>query len=357
MKSAEPAVLTDIYRRYVLRRRQAHDRRAAPELARELLGDAATAAQHRLVLSSLPWRLRWPHRLLPLGAAAAISIMTLGGWTWLRQPVALRVAMQPRLVTELPDRRPLVIEIIDRSGRLSQTNDSIRLSVSPGLHLRGTTTVAATDGRAVFNAFTIEADSLQPADLARLTAHADHLTPATSDSVIAGPGAQRLRIIELHPLDAAVASGTTTLRVHPGRRVQFDAVVRYTTLYPKAAVLLTLIPSWSDRRISHQPLLALAPDAVDESARIRVDIAGPSRPGRHWLMLVAAAETQSAFVASATNWTVGRPVWGDGNDLADMSASASSEIANTGLLVWPWTYASGRAPVRLPATAIEIIVE
>lgn len=59
----------------------------------------------------------------------------------------------------------------------------------------------------------------------------------------------------------------------------------------------------------------------------------PAPPGHGHLVLVFGAEDSAAHLMSATNWAVGPPVWGDGNDLAGMPEADVQAMRRTGLFV------------------------
>jgi hypothetical protein len=68
---------------------------------------------------------------------------------------------------------------------------------------------------------------------------------------------------------------------------------------------------------------------------VRIDYVAPNRPGRYWILFVLAAEDSGGFILSRSNWTMGTPVWGDGNDVASLPDSLIREANRNGAIVSP----------------------
>jgi len=73
-------------------------------------------------------------------------------------------------------------------------------------------------------------------------------------------------------------------------------------------------------------MTSLSSDSYDQRMTIPFRIQAPERPGHYHLILAAHTETAGEFVASGTNWLLGRPRWFDGNDIA---AWTEAQIAQT----------------------------
>ena len=207
------------------------------------------------------------------------------------------------------------------------------------------------------------------------------LPPVESDRIIAGGGAESLRLRAATINGQRLGPDMRRLTVARSTRLRGLANLHVTTNEKTAALLLAAIPTWGDRRGAFIALKALPPQADNDSMNVPVDLPGPERPGRYFLVLAFAAETEARFVASGTNWVLGSPRWFDGNDLADLQPAQADSMNQRGGIFWPWAYPmtddpanaalrAGRpiattAPSRLPvhrehrwlaATTIEVVV-
>jgi hypothetical protein len=104
--------------------------------------------------------------------------------------------------------------------------------------------------------------------------------------------------------------------------------------------------------------------AGHQHARLRVRLAAPRTPGRHFIVTAAGLETDAAYLFSGTNWVVGRPIWGDGNDIARWPAESILQAIRSGR-ARPWKVflisdSGGRRvesrPEMLGANALQIDV-
>ena len=111
---------------------------------------------------------------------------------------------------------------------------------------------------------------------------------------------------------------------------------------------------------------------------VRLSLQAPATPGRYWILMAIAAEPSGGFALSRTNWTVEKPAWGDGNDLASLPDSVYREAQQRGVIQTQVAYrpdknegksecrlgerdANGRPTLKycnapLAMTAIEVIV-
>ena len=86
-------------------------------------------------------------------------------------------------------------------------------------------------------------------------------------------------------------------------------------------------------------------------------VVAPRRPGTYRLIFVFQAETTVDYILSGTNWTVGRPVWGDGNDVARWSREQLDAADRAGQVVVRRLRPGGRWVENwFPATTVEVVV-
>lgn len=131
-------------------------------------------------------------------------------------------------------------------------------------------------------------------------------------------GADAFRLIRATVDGESVdSSGAVTLR--PGHDSLVVVVTyEFTTMGATANYVLGVTPTWGDPRTSGIRLAGL-PRPVHAGWQSAVfTVSRPDGPGLHHLVFAMAAEGSAEHLLSQTNWTAGDPVWGDGNDLADL---------------------------------------
>jgi hypothetical protein len=131
-------------------------------------------------------------------------------------------------------------------------------------------------------------------------------------------GADAFRLIRAtidgEPVDS---SGAISIRPGPDSLVVI-VTYEFTTMGATANYVVGVTPTWGDPRTSAIRLAGL-PRPVHAAWQSAVfTVSRPSRPGLHHLIFAMAAEGSAEHLLSQTNWTAGEPVWGDGNDLADL---------------------------------------
>jgi len=62
----------------------------------------------------------------------------------------------------------------------------------------------------------------------------------------------------------------------------------------------------------------------------------PEHPGRHTVLIVMGPDDSVDHLFSATNWSLGLPVWHDGNDLHDLTSAQRTFLRDSG-----WVMQSG----------------
>jgi len=67
----------------------------------------------------------------------------------------------------------------------------------------------------------------------------------------------------------------------------------------------------------------------------------PDRPGSYWIIVIVSAEPSGGFGLSGTNWSFERPVWGDGNELADLPDSTLMQANRDGYAMRMIGYPAG----------------
>jgi DNA-binding SARP family transcriptional activator len=360
ISGGDESALAPLYLRRLAEARQLRDPRSDAEIARVLMGASATPARLGSVLRARPF-----HRRLGLvspgrvwGAAAAVlltvasiaSALARGG----HQPSRM-VLLQTPLAGDQAAVVPIpILELQDASGRrVRDSHIKVRVEVVGYPHaVQGLTTVSARDGLATFDriAFGLEAPSG-----ATLRFTADSL-PAVNVRLL-DEADLWLRLEQAEFNGQTLSEADRVLRIHPGEIIRGSLTLRYSAVWPAASVLLVAVPTWGDKRTSFRTVGPLATPAKNAVSRQSVTITGPTAPGDYLLIFAFAAETDGVWIASGTNWKVGTPVWGDGNDLADLTNAELTELATSGRVHGSWLFEDGqRLPLTWAGTSIVVQV-
>jgi len=114
-------------------------------------------------------------------------------------------------------------------------------------------------------------------------------------------------------------------------------------------------PSWGDLSNSWRIVSPwVHPGRIPLTAKIQA--VAPQVTGTYYIILAMAMETNGASVASATNWALGAPVWGDGNDVGQFGSKQIDEAQKYGCTINNGLSEKGYQLLYLPADAITIQV-
>jgi hypothetical protein len=148
------------------------------------------------------------------------------------------------------------------------------------------------------------------------------------------------------------------IHAHPGKRVSGSVAVRYTTRWPAAAVMIGAVATWMPRARGILTQLPLVTPIEDGTAELTFTFDAPRHPGTYHIIVAYGAEPDIKWLASGTNWAVGHPIWGDGNDFQQWSDSTLDVVRQQGnarvALI-------RRGPVAdhqyIPSRVIDVVVE
>ena len=377
--------------------RRSRDRRAAPELAREFLGDLATSDSVATFVVALPLALQLSARgrLARIGVAAAVVLAALG-WgatAWLGEPVRLAISEQPAGLGASGLSPALTAEVLDRLGRRAEhaTNPVTVEAVDArsGAPLTPVRLVVEPEQGSVRLAkWNIRPLTRPVALYARLRLSSPGLLGATTDSIpLDAAASSRLWLAGGRLAGQALGPRSRTVSVAAGQEFAGAVNLGYSSGWTQAVVMFVAVPTWGVREGAFFAPFPLATPTRSGVHSVPVRLTAPRRPGRYHLIFAFAAETEPDFVASATNWPLGRACWRDGNDVADWTAEQIDEADTAGQTTTWWQYgfanqddsalrsalAAGTARLalggarcrgpralyvrtRTPATAIEIVV-
>lgn len=206
--------------------------------------------------------------------------------------------------------------------------------------LVGTTTRPVVNGRVRFDDlsltasaegyFVVRASGLAPARSPLLT-----VLRSTEEQLF-----ERMNIASGRINGQAIDSTRAIINVAPGQLLTGYIQLHSVTATSTAAIISGAVALWGDRRTNFITLLAIPPfgrvmhraipfaDATGSRRQFRA----PTVPGRYHIVLTFATETEFQYVASNTNWIMGRSVWNDGNDVADLTPREIEQLRATGLV-------------------------
>jgi hypothetical protein len=126
--------------------------------------------------------------------------------------------------------------------------------------------------------------------------------------------------------------------VAPGGRIAGWLDVSILNTHPNTAAFRVIeTPSWGDASLVYRRVPVHARYGVTRHT-IHVDRLAPDSRGTYRLILAGAAETRPEYVASGTNWPVGRPLWGYGTDIDAWSDELANEAMPLGGVMAPWVH-------------------
>ncbi len=289
------------------------------EAAQQLLGPYATPERVALLVRSVPWIARLRSSRWSSKAAAAVLLL-LAGWASYGalvgvQPAAVRFVDAPLAISTSAATPTPVVEVVDASGRRVQRDgDTVRLRIAgEGAPWPGSTAVTAR-GVARFPSF-----RRPDGDTASLdTIHVVSASLKPDGTIV--DFRPRLRVhhgtANAVPFDSLHAEVT----VLAGTPITIRVAMRVSTSWGAAAVMHVAAPSWGDPRTSWIELGAVPTPTLGAVLESAFTLPAPPRAGRYFVFLALGPEPESRWIASGTNWKVGRPQWGDGNDLGSWGA-------------------------------------
>lgn len=376
---AEPA-LDALFREWVAASFRRGERRGRDELAVALLAEHANAERVARLVRGLPWRYR--ARYLTTPALVTLLLLAIGLWVADRVQAArsrfVQFAIEP-LGTEsiAPGRlrfRPVpTVEVRGSDGSVDEAwSDTVHAELAPDSRFEivsGAATVARR-GRAAFDELVLRLRDPVPAGAGptRLRVSARGID-AVALVELPAPGNTGLRFVGANVNGAAAwtdgATGVPVVRVSSGDSILGHVALRYTTYTrDEETVVLGYTPTWGDPATAYRFVQRLAGPAVDAPVAFPFALVAPRRPGSYFIVIAFGLETDAAYLFSGTNWVVGRPIWGDGNDIAAWPVDSLLRAARTGQVGHTKTYlvrdSAGRrldhGQETLAVTALQIVV-
>lgn len=155
----------------------------------------------------------------------------------------------------------------------------------------------------------------------------------------------------------SVTNKSRRVSVKPAHRLMGTITMETINELPETHVApLVGVKSWEAHRWGYWLVNKWIPHGKN-TLETKIDLVAPSQLGIYRLMFAFGAQLEGFYVASSTNWTIGQPVWDDGNDIADLSEAQLGEARLRGFTTNKLLTERGFKEMTLPLDFIEIVVE
>ena len=335
-----------VFAQTVARCRRSGDPRHVCDLAADIVGARLGSRDIDLLVRAVPWWQRSARTVRHLGVAATTVLLLLGAggaWSATRLPPLLTsqsVVLADGTPVYGPNSYRFTPPLLVR-GRPARPGDTdstrvVRLRIPTGTArvLSGGEARMDSSGVAIFGALRLRTtDTIVPLRF-EAPGHASGTTNLpisvqTSDREI------RVRLLEGKLASQVVRGREARITVARGSPISGVIQVQYTSDYRSASVWLAMTPSWGDPKTAGRDVTPVTTPMRDNVIDVSIDYVAPNRPGRYWMIFALSPEDSGGFILSRSNWTMGTPLWGDGNDVASLPDSVIREANRTGGLTSP----------------------
>jgi DNA-binding SARP family transcriptional activator len=336
----------------VTRARRSGDTRHARDLLAEALGEQLPPATRDVLLSALPWYRRSARIALNLGVAASVAVsLGLAGWSWqtLRTPtLKIRQAGAVTVIAPLYGENAfrfvpsIIVEGVAEGPVPSRAPRVVRVrSLRPSTTILSGDSAVVENGTASFGGLRIRTrDSIVALQFEGEGARS--VSFRLAPSAVRNPerlGRSRARLVEAQFGTQRVRGPQARIIVRPGEMISGVVQLQYTARWAAASVWASMTPSWGEAQEVGRELIPVATPVTQDIVDLPVDVRAPLVTGRYWLLFMVDAEPSGGFALSRTNWTLGEPLWNDGNDVARLSDSTIRQANEDGAAI---------APIALP---------
>jgi len=335
-----------VFAQIVARCRRSGDPRHVCDLAADIVGARLGSRDIDVLVRAVPWWQRSARTVRHLGIGVATLFLLLAAsvaWSATRLPPLLTsqsVWLADATPVYGPNSYRFTPPLLVR-GRAARPGDAdstrvVRLRIPTGTAriLMGGEARMDSSGVAIFGALRIRTtDSIVPLRF-EAPGHASVITDLpiseqTSDRDI------RVRLLEGTIASQVVRGREARITVARGAPISGVLQVQYLSDFRSASVWLAMTPSWGDPKTAGRDVTPVTTPIQDNVIDVPIDYVAPNRPGRYWILLVLSAEDSGGFILSRSNWTMGTPLWGDGNDVALLPDSVIREANRTGGIMSP----------------------
>ena len=135
-------------------------------------------------------------------------------------------------------------------------------------------------------------------------------------------------------INGAAVDSDAVVGVVEGDSIDVQLTFEYTTNSATANYVVAAAPNWVPAPEATIRLAGLPRPVQGAWQTVRFTLP-PAPAGHRHLIVLFGAEDSADHLLSATNWTVGLPIWGDGNDLVNLPQDRVHAFRRTGILVVP----------------------
>jgi DNA-binding SARP family transcriptional activator len=335
-----------VFAQIVARCRRSGDPRHVCDLAADIVGARLGSRDVDVLVRAVPWWQRSARTVHYLSAGVATLLLLLGAgvaWSATRLPPLLMsqsVVLADATPVYGPNSYRFTPPLLVR-GRAARAGDAestrvVRLRIPTGTArvLTGGEARMDSSGVAIFGALRLYAtDSVVP-----LRFEAPGHGAVIADLPISEQTSDRgmsVHLLEGNIASQVVRGRDARISVARGAPIRGVIQVQYSSDYRSASVWLAMTPSWGDPKTAGRDVTPVTTPMKHNVIDVSIDYVAPDRPGRYWLLLVLAADDSGGFILSRSNWTMGTPLWGDGNDVASLPDSLIREANQNGRIMSP----------------------
>jgi hypothetical protein len=228
------------------------------------------------------------------------------------------------------------IRVTDGFGRLrtdvrGQVSVALRSSHSEAT-LTGRTSVDVVNGYARFSDLTIanlpEVELSDPPELV-FTGLRSRASSTIPKGLFYPEQADRLDLVRV-TLNGADVDPSQPLRLVVGDSLRLGLTLDYTTTLPTANIPLGVAVTWGPRAESVTRIVSLPRPVADGRLSTTIPLVAPPDTGHYHIVIAFGYEDSVDHLMSGTNWTLGAPVWNDGNDVHDLPEDYLRALNNLG---------------------------
>jgi DNA-binding SARP family transcriptional activator len=348
-----------VFAQIVARCRRSGDPRHAWDLATDIVGARAGSHDIDVLVRAIPWWQRsatTSRRLATAATALLLAALALGAWTVMRLPALVAgqgVVLVDNALVYGPDVYRLTPPLsargrATRSGTESGTESGTGQdsTVVRARIVRGNAEIVMggearmdSSGTVTFGALRLRTTDT----LLTIRFEADGYRPATIDIPIRQDKVDVVDAAAVQIRDGRLGSQRMTGRearidVAPGAPITGVIQLQYTASWRAASVWLAMTPTWGDPTTIGRDVIPVATPVRDNVIDVPIEYVAPDMPGHYWILMIISAEPSGGFILSRSNWTMGAPVWGDGNDVASLPDSVIRTRTRTGSLTTRTAY-------------------
>jgi hypothetical protein len=334
-------IVTEVTRRAAWRRQRLGARR----FCRQLAAAAGRPEWELPLFRRLGWVTRQSRTALgwysALAASLVLAVSTLVVLAWPRIVVEVEPIGEDVGPALNADSRVVVLYVQPRVSvqnawgqRYAWLSGRVRVRTPFG-ELRGDSIAELVDGEAQFRELGVLFPALAEIPQDRRTPVLQFLGPGLirRSPLVTVRGAQvgeqthfAIRRLVIAGRTVPVAARATVVA---GDSIPVELTFEYTTTGATANYVVAAAPSWVPPREGTIRVAGL-PRPVRLAWQTVRFVLPPAPAGHRHVVIAFGAEDTADHLMSATNWTVGLPVWGDGNELAELPEAQVQALWRTG---------------------------